>query len=59
MAGVKGKRRGKGNLGAWGAGGRKERNASKETIVFSIFSRSCSELKNSDWSELIKCQSST
>ena len=59
MAGVKGKRRGKGNLGAWGAKGRKERNACKETIVFSIFSRSDSERKNSAWSELIKCQSST
>ena len=59
MAGVKGKRRGKGNLGACGVQGRKERNACKETIVFSIFSRSDSERKTSDWSELIKCQSST
>ena len=48
--------------GIWargGAQGRKEKNACKETIVFSIFLRSDSEREKSDWSELIECQSST
>ena len=51
MAGVE-RGRGRGNLGARG---RRERNACKDTIVFSIFYAQ----KNSNWSELIKCQSST
>ena len=54
---------GRGNLGVresvWDAQGRKERNACKDAIVFSIFLPSDSERKNSDWSELIKCQCST
>ena len=42
VAGVeRGRGRGRGNLGAresvWGAQGRKERNACKDAIVFSIF----------------------
>ena len=58
VAGVKGRRgRGRGNLGARG---RKERNACKDAIVSSVFPLSSdSERENSDWSELIKCQSST
>ena len=62
VAGVE-RGREKGNLGVresvWGAQGRKERSARKDAIVFSIFLRSDSERKNSIWSELIKCQSST
>ena len=43
----------------WVARVGKERNACKDAIVFSIFLRSDSERENSDWSELIKYQSST
>ena len=55
VGGVK-RGRGRGNLGARG---RKERNACKDAIVYSICSRLDSERENRDWSELIKSQSST
>ena len=58
LAYVAGFKRGRG-WGNLGARGRKEGNACKETIVFSIFHAQIdSERENSDWSELIKCQSS-
>ena len=51
--------KGEGEGGIWAREG-KEGNACKETIVFSIFHAQIdSERENSDWSELIKCQSST
>ena len=53
VAGVK-RGRGMGNLGARG---RKERLQGRHCFLH--FSRSDSERENSDWSELIKCQSST
>ena len=59
MAGVK---RGRGNFGSRERVGR-EREKGKERLqgrhCFLHFSRSDSERENSDWSELIKCQSST
>ena len=59
---LKGEGAGEGGIWAresvWGARGRKERNTCKGAIVF-CFLRSDSERKNSDCSELIKCQSST
>ena len=54
VAGVK-RGRGRGNLGA----GEKGRKRVQEDHCFLHFSRSDSERENSDWSELIKCQSST
>ena len=59
MAGVK---RGRGNLGARERVGRakkKGKNRLQERYCFLRFLRSDSERKNSDRSELIKCQSST
>ena len=53
VAGVK-RGRGMGNLGARG---KKERLQGRHCFLH--FSRSDSERENSDWSELIKCQSST
>ena len=59
VAGVK-RGRGRGNLGARERVGR-ARKKGKERLqgryCFLRFSRSDSERKNSDWSELIKCQS--
>ena len=59
MAGVK---KGRGNLGSREHVGR-ARKKGKERLqghyCFLHFLRSDSERKNSDWSELIKCQSST
>ena len=61
VAGIK-RERGKGNLGAWEHVGR-AREKGKERLqgrhFFLHFSHSDSERENSDWSELIKCQSST
>ena len=61
MAGVK-RERGRGNLGAREHVGC-TRGKGKERLqgrhCFLHFSRSDSERENSDWSELIKCQSST
>ena len=61
VAGVK-RGRGRGNLGARERVGR-AREKGKERLqgrhCFLRFSRSDSERENSDWSELIKCQSST
>ena len=61
VAGVK-RERGRGNLGArehvgCARGKGKERLQGRHCFLH--FSRSDSELENSDWSELIKCQSST
>ena len=61
MAGVE-RERGRGNLGArehvcWARGKGKERLQGRHCFLH--FSRSDSEREDSDWSELIKCQSST
>ena len=61
MAGVK-RERGRGYLGArehvcWARGKGKERLQGRHCFLH--FSRSDSERENSDWSELINCQSST
>ena len=62
LACVAGVKRGRGNLGAGervGHAREKGKEHLQECHCFLHFSRSDSERKNSDWSELIKCQSST
>ena len=58
MAGVK-RGRGRGNLGGQERAREKGKERLEEDHCFLHFSRSDSERENSDWSELIKCQSST
>ena len=58
MAGVK-RGRGRGNLGGQERAREKGKERLEEGHCFLHFSRSDSERENSDWSELIKCQSST